>query len=56
MTTTSLHQLLDRSASRFPDNVAVEESENGKIRYAELAGVSDRLRDRLREMGAIGFA
>ena len=52
MTTTSLHQLLDRSASRFPHKVAVEESENGKIRYAELARVSDRLRDRLREMGA----
>jgi len=51
MTTTSLHQLLDLSASRFPDKVAVEESENGKIRYAELAHVSDRLRDRLREIG-----
>jgi amino acid adenylation domain-containing protein len=51
MTATALHQLLDLSASRFPDRVAVEESENGSIRYAELARLSDRLRDRLRKMG-----
>jgi non-ribosomal peptide synthetase component F len=51
MTTASLHQLLDFSASRFPDNVAVEESENGSIRYGELAHLSDRARDRLRRMG-----
>ena len=51
MTTRSLHQLLDLSASRFPDNVAVEESESGSIRYTELAHLSDRLRDRLRVMG-----
>ncbi len=47
MATTALHQLLDISAWRFPDNVAVEESESGKIRYGELARLSDRLRDRL---------
>jgi amino acid adenylation domain-containing protein len=46
-----LYQLLDASASRFPDKVAVEESESGTICYAELARLSDRLRDRLREMG-----
>src|SRR5438477_12205295 len=51
MTTRALHQLLDVSASRFPDNVAVEEAETGSIRYDELARLSDRLRDRLREMG-----
>jgi len=49
--TTALHHLLDLSASRFPDNVAIEESETGSIRYAELAHLSDRLRDRLRVMG-----
>ena len=51
MTTRALHQLLDLSASRFPDKVAVEEAESGSIRYDELARLSDRLRDRLREMG-----
>ena len=51
MTTRTLHQLLDISASRFPDRVAVEEAESGSIRYDELAALSDRLRDRLREMG-----
>jgi amino acid adenylation domain-containing protein len=51
MTTKSLHQLLDFSASRFPDRVAVEESEDGNIRYDELARLSDGLRDRLRAMG-----
>ena len=49
--TRALHHLLDVSASRFPDNVAVEESETGSIRYTELAHLSDRLRDRLRVMG-----
>jgi len=46
-----LHPLLDLSASRFPDKVAVEESESGCICYTELAHLSDRLRDRLRAMG-----
>jgi len=47
MTTRALHQLLDVSASRFPDNIAVEEAESGCIRYGELASLSDRVRDRL---------
>ena len=51
MDTRALHQLLDVSASRFPDNVAVEESEGGDIRYSQLARLSDRVRDRLRGMG-----
>ncbi len=50
MATRALHQLLDVSASRFPDNVAVEETDSCSIRYDELARLSDRLRDRLREM------
>jgi amino acid adenylation domain-containing protein len=49
--TRALYQLLDISASQFPHNVAVEESGAGKIRYDELARLSDRVRDRLREMG-----
>ena len=51
VTTSALHQLLDSSASRFPEKTAVEESEGGSIRYGELARLSDRVRDRLREMG-----
>src|SRR5215469_17407967 len=49
--TRVLHQLLDVSASRFPDNIAIEESESGSLCYSDLAHLSDRLRDRLREMG-----
>src|SRR6266481_3259050 len=48
--TKALHQLLDASASRFPDNVAVEEAERGSIRYSELAHLSDRVRDRLLQL------
>jgi amino acid adenylation domain-containing protein len=51
MGTIALHELLDVSASRFPDNVAVEEAENGCIRYGELARLSDRVRDRLLQLG-----
>jgi len=51
ISTRALHQLLDLSASRFPDKVAVEECESGSIRYDELARLSDRLRDRLRKLG-----
>src|SRR5436309_6659846 len=45
--TRALHQLLDVSASRFPDNVAVEEAGRGTIGYGELARLSDRVRDHL---------
>src|SRR5450755_709444 len=51
MTMRALHQLLDLSASRFPDRAAIEESEGDSIRYGELARLSDRVRDRLRQMG-----
>src|SRR6516225_8600904 len=50
MTTRTLSELLDVSASRFPGNVAVEESESGSICYGDLAHLSDRVRDRLRGM------
>jgi amino acid adenylation domain-containing protein len=50
MATRALHQLLDVSASRFPDNVAVEEAESGSFRYGELARLSDRVRDRLLQL------
>jgi amino acid adenylation domain-containing protein len=50
-TTRALYQLLDVSASRFPDRVAVEEAESGSIRYDELARLSDRVRDHLLGMG-----
>jgi len=50
MTTKALHQLLELSASRFPNKTAVEESEGGTICYGELARLSDRLRDRLRSL------
>jgi amino acid adenylation domain-containing protein len=50
MGTIALHELLDVSASRFPDKVAVEESEGGNILYAELARLSDRVRDHLRRI------
>jgi amino acid adenylation domain-containing protein len=47
----TLDNILDRSASRFPDNLAVEESDGPAIRYADLARLSDRVRDRLRILG-----
>lgn len=51
MMTTALHQLLDHAASRFPSNRAVEECEGDGIGYAELARLSDRVRDHLRVLG-----
>ena len=50
MTIIALHQLLQASVSRFPDNIAVEESESGSIRYGELGHLSDRVRDRLLQL------
>ncbi|HKZ05125.1 MAG TPA: amino acid adenylation domain-containing protein [Methylomirabilota bacterium] len=51
-----LHELLDRTARRTPDAVAVEEPDGpqttgGALTYRELAHLSDRLRDRLRQLG-----
>src|SRR6267143_5501409 len=48
---TTLHQLLELSASRLPNKAAIEESEGGSIRYGELAHLSDRVRNRLGQMG-----
>jgi len=45
-----LHQLLDQSAARFSNRPAVEESQGGSSSYGDLARLSDRLRDRLRQM------
>ena len=46
-----LHQLLEISAARFPLHTAVEESDGASISYGELARLSDRVRDRLCEIG-----
>ena len=46
-----LYEYLDQSAERFPSRVAVEETDGGSIQYAELAHLSDRLRDRLHHLG-----
>jgi non-ribosomal peptide synthetase component E (peptide arylation enzyme) len=51
MSTIALHELLEASAARFPDRIAVEESDEGCLHYAELARLSDRLRDRLTQLG-----
>src|SRR4029077_13100620 len=50
MDTRALPHLLDGPASRFPDNVAIEEAESGSICYGKLARLSDRVRDRLLQL------
>ena len=47
----TLHALLDRSVSRFPERIAVEEPKGGRITYKDLGALSDRVRDRLRHRG-----
>lgn len=52
MTTTScLIQLLDESARRFPDRVAVSVPDGPSLTYRDLSDASDRLRDRLVHLG-----
>ncbi len=46
-----LHHLLDASAQRWPDRVAIEDSEGGRITYRDLLSLSDRVCDRLVQMG-----
>jgi amino acid adenylation domain-containing protein len=46
-----LHQLLVLSAHRYPDRVAVEETDGGEITYRSLDQLSDRLRDQLTGLG-----
>ena len=47
----TLQQLLVLSAQKFPDRIAVEETENGAITYHDLNQLSDRLRERLIYLG-----
>jgi amino acid adenylation domain-containing protein len=47
----TLHQLLILSAQKYPDRIAVEETEDGAITYHDLNQLSDRLRDRLAQLG-----
>jgi L-proline---[L-prolyl-carrier protein] ligase len=47
----TLHQLLVLAAQKYPDRIAVEESDNGAITYHDLDQLSDRLRDRLIRLG-----
>jgi amino acid adenylation domain-containing protein len=51
MATATLHQWLDDSARRYPERVAVETPEGGRIGYRALAVLSDRVRDRLCHLG-----
>jgi amino acid adenylation domain-containing protein len=50
---TTLHQFLDASAERVPERVAVEMPDGGRITYRALDALSDRVRDRLRQMGVV---
>ena len=47
----TLHQLLVLSAQKYPDRIAVEETDHGAITYHDLNQLSDRLRDRLIHLG-----
>jgi amino acid adenylation domain-containing protein len=47
----ALGGLLDRSARRRPNHVAVEEPGAGEISYRELAALADRVRDHLVRLG-----
>jgi amino acid adenylation domain-containing protein len=47
----TLHQLLVLSAAKYPDRIAVEETDNGAITYHDLNQLSDQLRDRLIHLG-----
>jgi amino acid adenylation domain-containing protein len=51
MSTRRLPDLLDASARRFPDKIAVSVPGGRQISYADLARLSDRVRDRLAVSG-----
>jgi amino acid adenylation domain-containing protein len=51
MNNKALHQLLVQSAQEYPDRIAVEETDGGAITYHDLNQLSDRLRDRLAQLG-----
>jgi amino acid adenylation domain-containing protein len=46
-----IHDLLARSAARWPDHLAVEEDEGGAISYRALVDLSDQVQDRLSHLG-----
>ena len=47
----TLHGLLERSAVRFPDRIALVEPGGSEITYRELIALAGRVRDRLRHLG-----
>jgi amino acid adenylation domain-containing protein len=47
----SVHEYLERAASRFPERPAVEGSEGQAVDYTGLDALSNRVRDRLRHEG-----
>jgi amino acid adenylation domain-containing protein len=47
----TLQQLLVQSAQQFPGRIAVEETDQGEITYHDLNQLSERLRDRLIDLG-----
>lgn len=47
----TLHQLLVLSAQKYPDRIAVEESDDTAITYQDLNQLSNQLRDKLTQLG-----
>jgi non-ribosomal peptide synthetase component E (peptide arylation enzyme) len=47
----TLHQLLNLSAQKHTARIAVEETDGGAITYHDLNQLSDRLRDKLINLG-----
>ena len=47
----TIDQLLVLSAQKYPDRIAVEETDDGAITYRDLDQLSERLRDRLTQLG-----
>ena len=47
----TLQQLLVLSAQKYPDRIAVEETNDGAITYHDLNWLSDQLRDKLTHLG-----
>ena len=50
-TQKTLDQLLVLSAQKYPDRIAIEETDGGTISYRDLDLLSDQLRDRLIQLG-----
>jgi amino acid adenylation domain-containing protein len=47
----NLYEYLDEAARRWPGNIAVREPDGGSVTYRELDDISDRMRDRLVQLG-----